>query len=135
VDGGCTLAERNAIWAKMDTQPFVPPKSAALLPLMGTPGYVVSRAKAESILCVGAFLGDRFDDGDRVEVWGQAQEVELDYDATGAGHFLRIYPGYTGAFDFYSDPDSKLDPPGSVAVIGPAGRRQNHYHGSSARSF
>lgn len=100
-EGGCTEAERTAIWAKMDVQPLLPTKAAALLALKPFP----SRAEAESVLCVGHDLGDVLGDGSRVEGWGSSNEVQLTYDpATGDGKVLSLYLGYTGSCDFTSEP-------------------------------
>jgi hypothetical protein len=140
-DGGPSVdanpcPDMNAIWAQMDTQPILPFKSAALLTLSGKHDAFVSLSEAESILCKGHDLGDVVGDGTRVQGWGSANEVELDYQpTTGAGNFVRLGPGYTGSLDFYSDPASKIDPPGSGATpcipgTGTSTRRclsANHY--------
>jgi hypothetical protein len=142
--GGCATVEgKVARWSVMDEAPFAPWNMAGLD--LGSVDAGITLSEAESINCLGnpvalaSFPDAGTPDGGVCDpcghcyaeiAWGSVQEVEFEYDMT--THVVAqvvLNMGYWGAADFWSDPDSKLDPPGAGASRpSPTAPKANHYH-------
>jgi hypothetical protein len=142
--GGCsTLAGKLARWSVMDESPFAPWNLAGLN--IGSMDAGITLSEAESINCLGTPVSllsspdAGAPDGGVCDpcghcyaeiAWGTSQEVDFEYDTT--THVVAqvvLNLGYTGAADFWSDPQSKLDPPDVAASRpSPSAPKSNHYH-------
>jgi len=145
--GPCsTLAGERARWATMDQQPLGAWQAAGLN--LGSMTTGITLTEAEAINCAGEPIplvstpDSGTPDGGVCDpcghcyaeiAWGSSQEVDFEYDTmTGVVAQVVLNMGYTGAFDFWSDPKSELDPPGSgggTPSLPPGGTSpSNHYH-------
>jgi hypothetical protein len=144
---GCsTLAGKLARWSVMDESPFAPWNMAGLA--IGSMEAGITLSEAESINCIGTPIpllsspDAGTPDGGVCDMcghcyaeiaWGTSQEVDFEYDTTtNVVAQVVLNMGYTGAADFWSDPNSKLDPPGTgggTTSVGPGETKpSNHYH-------
>ena len=145
-----TMAGKLARWSVMDRTPFAPWNMAGLDIGSGDAG--IGLIEAENINCPGTPVPTQgfpmntlppygLVDGGNCDVcghcyaaiaWGASHEVDFEYDtATEVVSVVLLNAGYTGAADFWSDPKSKLDPPGTGGGSPSVGPGQtmpsNHY--------
>ncbi len=112
----CTGEERKARWAKMVTQPIIPPTQAAGIDGVGGPtwaGLTIEQAETSGItdadgtvhgLCQSTSDGDLFGDGTLVNQWGDNGEVWAKYDLSNHNkiEWITVNQGYLGTMDFKS---------------------------------
>lgn len=101
----CTGEQRAARWAKMVTEPILPPTKAAGIDGVGGDAWTgMTVEQAEKINCQSETYGDQFGDGTLVNAWGDQGEVWIKYDI--ANHnkiqWISLWPGYVGSLDFTS---------------------------------
>ncbi len=101
----CTGEQRKARWAKMVTEPIIPPTQAAGIDGVGGPSWAgLTVEAAEQINCQSTSDGDLFGDGTLVNQWGDNGEVWVKYDITNHNkiQWITVNIGYEGTMDFKS---------------------------------
>ena len=101
----CTGEQRKARWAKMVTEPIIPPTKAAGIDGVGGLSWAgLTVEDAEKINCQSSSDGDLFGDGTLVNQWGDNGEVWIKYNL--ANHnkieWITVNVGYEGTMDFKS---------------------------------
>jgi hypothetical protein len=161
----CNADLQRAKWAEMLTQPIFPgtPYKQTGRDALGFPVYTnptwgqgqghtsfagmdvdgpdwggIDIEGAEALLCSSIPLGGSSDGLTPTEevAFGESQEVLFEYvPATHVVGQIILSLGYTGAADFWSDPKSKLDPPGNgggapshIPGFTDTAHLSNHYH-------